>query len=67
MVLDPRGTGGSDPPATLRHYAIADYVADLEELREHLGLERMRPARPLARRHRRDGLRGRAIPTASSA
>ena len=41
MLLDPRGTGGSDRPADPRAYAIADYAADLEELREHLGLERM--------------------------
>ena len=42
VLLDPRGTGGSDRPADPRAYAIADYAADLEELREHLGLERMR-------------------------
>jgi pimeloyl-ACP methyl ester carboxylesterase len=42
VLLDPRGTGGSDRPSDPRAYAIADYVADLEELREHLGLERMR-------------------------
>ena len=41
VLLDPRGTGGSDRPADPRDYAIADYAADLEELREHLGLERM--------------------------
>ena len=42
VVLDPRGTGGSDPARDPGQYAIADYASDLEELREHLGLERMR-------------------------
>lgn len=41
VLLDPRGTGGSDRPADRRAYGTADYTADLEELREHLGLERM--------------------------
>jgi pimeloyl-ACP methyl ester carboxylesterase len=41
VLLDPRGTGGSDPAPDPRAYAIADYADDLEELREHLGLERM--------------------------
>jgi pimeloyl-ACP methyl ester carboxylesterase len=41
LLLDPRGTGASDPPADARAYAIEDYVSDLEELRAHLGLERM--------------------------
>jgi proline-specific peptidase len=41
ILLDPRGTGGSDRPADKRAYDTADYVADLDELREHLGLERM--------------------------
>ena len=38
VVLDPRGTGGSDPARDPADYAIADYASDLEELREHLGL-----------------------------
>jgi len=38
VLLDPRGTGGSDPAAD---YQIDDYADDLEELREHLGLEGM--------------------------
>jgi proline iminopeptidase len=38
VLLDPRGTGGSDPAGD---YQIADYASDVEELREHLGLERM--------------------------
>jgi len=42
VLLDPRGTGGSDPALDPRGYAIEDYASDLEELREHLGLERMR-------------------------
>jgi pimeloyl-ACP methyl ester carboxylesterase len=41
VLLDPRGTGGSGRPADARAYQIADYVADLEELRQHLGLDRM--------------------------
>jgi proline-specific peptidase len=41
ILLDPRGTGGSDPPADPRAYTTEDYVADLDELRAHLGLERM--------------------------
>jgi proline iminopeptidase len=40
VLLDPRGTGGSDRPADPRAYAIGDYAADVEELRAHLGLER---------------------------
>src|ERR1700678_2428676 len=42
VVLDPRGTGGSDRPADRRAYLIEDYVDDVEELREHLGQERIR-------------------------
>ena len=38
VLLDPRGTGGSDPASG---YQIADYASDLEELREQLGLDRM--------------------------
>jgi proline iminopeptidase len=41
VLPDPRGTGGSDRPADARAYTIDDYAADLEELRDHLGLERM--------------------------
>ena len=41
VMLNPRGTAGSDPPGDRRAYQIDDYVADLEELRRHLGLERM--------------------------
>ena len=41
IMLNPRGTGGSDRPADRRAYEIDDYVADAEDLRLHLGLERM--------------------------
>src|SRR3954469_12927229 len=41
ILLDPRGTGGSDRPADARAYSIEDYANDVEELREHLGLERI--------------------------
>lgn len=41
ILLDPRGTGRSGRPADPGAYAIADYVADLEELRGHLGCERI--------------------------
>jgi proline iminopeptidase len=41
ILLDPRGTGGSDRPADAHAYAIEDYADDVEELREHLGLERI--------------------------
>jgi proline iminopeptidase len=41
VLLDPRGTGGSDRPADSRAYGVDDYVSDLEELRGHLALDRM--------------------------
>ena len=41
VLLDPRGTGGSDPALEPSGYAIDDYASDLEELRLHLGLERL--------------------------
>jgi pimeloyl-ACP methyl ester carboxylesterase len=41
ILLNPRGSEGSDRPADARAYATDDYVADLDELRGHLGLERM--------------------------
>ena len=41
VLLDPRGTGGSDPAPDPRAYRIDDYADDLEQLREHLGVERM--------------------------
>jgi proline iminopeptidase len=42
VMLNPRGTGGSDRPTDKRAYQIEDYVADLEELRVHLGEEHLR-------------------------
>jgi pimeloyl-ACP methyl ester carboxylesterase len=41
VLLNPRGTGASDRPADPHCYQVDDYVADLEELRAHLGLEAM--------------------------
>ena len=41
VMLDPRGTAGSDPPGDSRAYTTSDYVADVEELREHLGVEQL--------------------------
>lgn len=41
IMLNPRGSEGSDRPADPRAYTTEDYVADLEELRGHLGLDRM--------------------------
>ena len=41
VLLDPRGTGGSERPPDARAYAIEDYANDVEELRRHLGLERI--------------------------
>jgi proline iminopeptidase len=39
--LDPRGTGSSTAPADPMAYSLDDYAADVEALREHLGLERV--------------------------
>ncbi len=41
VKLNPRGTEGSDRPADPRAYQTTDYVADVEELRRHLGSERL--------------------------
>ncbi len=41
VVLCPRGTGLSDPPANPDGYRIAGYVEDVEELRKHLGLDQL--------------------------
>jgi proline iminopeptidase len=41
LLLDPRGTGGSDRPADPSGYDLEDYAADIEAVREHLGLERL--------------------------
>jgi proline-specific peptidase len=37
VLLDPRGTADSSMPDDARAYTTADYVADVEELRVHLG------------------------------
>lgn len=41
VVLDPRGTGRSDPPVSEAAYALADYVADLRHAQEQLGVDRI--------------------------
>lgn len=41
ILLDPRGTGASDRPANPHAYDLSDYAADIEAVREHLGLERL--------------------------
>ena len=41
IMLNPRGTGTSERPHDRAAYAIDDYVSDVEDLRQHLGLERM--------------------------
>jgi proline-specific peptidase len=41
IMLNPRGTGGSGRPSDSGAYQIDDYVADVEELRGHLGEERL--------------------------
>ena len=41
VLLNPRGTEGSDRASDPRAYATEDYVADLDQLRRHLGLERL--------------------------
>ena len=41
LLLDPRGTGASDRPADPHAYDLADYAADVEAVRGHLGLDRI--------------------------
>jgi len=41
LLLEPRGTGGSTRPSDPDAYDFEHYVADLEELRVHLGQERI--------------------------
>jgi pimeloyl-ACP methyl ester carboxylesterase len=41
LVIEPRGTGDSDPPADSGAYGLGDYVADVEALCEHLRLDRI--------------------------
>jgi proline iminopeptidase len=41
VMLNPRGTGGSDPAPDEKGYLVDHYADDLEEMREQLGLERL--------------------------
>jgi proline-specific peptidase len=41
VLLDPRGTGGSQAPHEAAAYTTEHYVADVEALREHLGEDRL--------------------------
>ena len=41
VLLDPRGAGASDRPADRGAYALEEYAADIEALREHLRMERI--------------------------
>ncbi len=41
IMVNPRGSEGSDRPSDPSAYQTSDYVADLDEFRAHLGLERM--------------------------
>ena len=41
VLLDPRGTGASSAPADVSAYALEEYAADIEAVREHLGLRRV--------------------------
>jgi proline-specific peptidase len=41
ILLNPRGTAGSDRPDDARAYTTSDYVADVEELRAHLDVDQL--------------------------
>jgi proline iminopeptidase len=41
ILLDPRGTGDSERPADRSDYALEAYAADVEDVRERLGLDRL--------------------------
>jgi proline iminopeptidase len=41
IQLNPRGTAHSDRPDDARAYTTADYVADVDELRQHLGTDEL--------------------------
>ena len=41
ILLDPRGSGDSDRPADPSDYSLEAYAADIESVREQLGLERL--------------------------
>src|ERR1700682_96895 len=42
ILLHPRGTSASDRPKEKRAFVADDYVADVEELRQHLGMNQIR-------------------------
>ncbi len=42
ILINPRGTGASDRPKDPRAYDIDDYVSDVDDLRQHLGLQQIR-------------------------
>jgi proline-specific peptidase len=42
ILINPRGTGSSDRPPDPKAYEVDDYVADVEDLRSHLGLRQIR-------------------------
>ena len=60
---DLRGCGESDWDPDAR-YGVEQTLADLDELVDELGLEDVRPRRPLARRGHGVRLRGAAAPSA---
>jgi len=41
ILLDPRGTGASDPPADPAGYDLEDYADDVDAVQRHLGIERL--------------------------
>ncbi len=41
LILCPRGTGASEAPPTPEGYRVAGYITDVDELRRHLGVERL--------------------------
>ena len=41
LLLDPRGTGTSDRPANPAAYELDQYAADVDAVREHLGLDEL--------------------------
>jgi pimeloyl-ACP methyl ester carboxylesterase len=41
LLLDPRGTGASDRPADPDAYDLEQYAADVDAVRDHVGLERL--------------------------
>jgi pimeloyl-ACP methyl ester carboxylesterase len=41
VLMNPRGTAGSDPPTEPDDYSLEAYASDIDELRDHLGLEQI--------------------------